>query len=129
MPKDTSVSASFRRAAGANTRAFDIALDKMGRVPFGEQKVDPRTLAARSALLQGVIPTLPFNSNYIQQKNTFPKDIGNHPQLKPTSQNARTAAGGKVVDPTAIESAQSADWVTVDTAGSGGMNTEGTEES
>jgi hypothetical protein len=129
LPTDTSVSSSFRRAAGANTRAFNIALDKMGRVPFGEQKIDPRTLAARSALLQGVIPTLPFNSNYLQQKNSFPKDIGNHPQLKSTPQNPKTAAGGKVVDPTAIESAQSADWVTVDTAGAGGMNIDGTEES
>lgn len=104
----------------------------MGRVPFGEQKVDPRTIAARNALLQGAIPTLPFDSNVIQPKNSFPKDIGNHPALKQVPQNARTAAGGKVVDPTAIESAQSADWTTVDTigtAGSSGMSIDGIEES
>lgn len=101
----------------------------MGRVKFGEQIVDPRTVASRNALLRGIIPTLPFDSNYLQQKNSFPRDIGKHPDLKQIPQNPKTAAGGKVVDPTAIESAQSADWVTVDTNSAGGVGMDGGEES
>jgi hypothetical protein len=45
---------------------------------------------------------------------------GNHPQPKDVDQNPKTAAAGKVVDPTAIETAQGADNVSIDTPGGPG---------
>ena|SRR5260221_9029961 len=118
MPKDTPVSRSFHKAHGSINRALEISLDRMGRVPFGHQIVDPRTLAARQALLSGMIPTIPFNSNYIKPK---PADMGKHPMPKQVPQSEKNRAAGKVVDPTAIESAQQADTVDVDTAAGVGL--------
>ena len=118
IPKDTSVTRSYTKAQGSINRALQIAIDKMGRVPFGHYVVDPRTVAARNALLNGVMPTLPFNSDYIKPK---PADIGKHPMPKYTPQSVKTAAAGYVVDPTAIESAQQADTVDVDTASGAGL--------
>jgi hypothetical protein len=46
-------------------------------------------------------------------------DYKKHPLPKDTGQSAKTAAAGKVVDPTGIETAQGADNVTVDTVSAG----------
>jgi hypothetical protein len=94
-------------------------LDKLGRVPFGENVVDPRTAAARKAMYEGMVPTLPFDSNYIRPRTA---QLGNHPDVPNTGQSPKTAAAGKVVDPTAIESAQSSDWVSVDSASGAGLS-------
>ena len=128
MPKATPVTKSFHKAHESINKSFQMALDKIGRVPFGEEPIDPRTAAARQALYAGMIPTLPMNSNIVQQKNSFPKDIGKHPAPPNIPQNAKTAAGGKVVDPTAIETAQSSDWTDVDTAGGNGLGNEAFNE-
>lgn len=101
-------------------RAMDVALDKLGRVPFGEDIVDPRTIAARKALYAGMVPTIPMDSNYIQPRTAR---LGNHPDVPDNRQQSpKVAAAGKVVDPTAIETAQSSDWVSVDSAGGAGMS-------
>lgn len=121
MPKATPVTRSFHKAHESINRSFQMALDKMGRVPFGEEPIDPRTAAARQALYAGMIPTIPFNSNIVQQKNSFPQDIGKHPAPPNVPQNPKTAAAGKVVDPSAIETAQSVDWVASDTSGGVGL--------
>ncbi len=128
MPTPTPVTRSFHKAHESINKSFQMALDKMGRVPFGEEPIDPRTAASRQALYAGMIPTLPMNSNIVQQKNSFPKDIGNHPAAPNIPQSAKTAAGGKVVDPTSIETAQSADWVAADTAGGAGLGSGGFNE-
>jgi hypothetical protein len=119
MPRPTPVTRSFGLAHARIGRAFDVALDKLGRVPFGEDIIDPRTAAARQALYAGMIPTLPFNSNVVQPRTAR---LGNHPDLPNTPQSPKVAAAGKVVDPTAIETAQSADWVSADTGSGPGMS-------
>lgn len=119
IPKPTSVTKAYGMAHASVGRALDIALDKMGRVPFGEDVVDPRTIAARKALYAGMIPTLPMNSDYIKPRTA---NMGNHPDLPMTPQSPKVAAAGKVVDPTAIETAQSSDWVSVDSAGGAGIS-------
>jgi hypothetical protein len=91
----------------------------MGRVPFGQDILDPRTIAARKELYAGMIPTLPFDSNYVRPRTA---ELGNHPNVPNTGQSPKVAAAGKVVDPTAIETAQSSDWVSVDSAGGAGMS-------
>ena len=121
VPRPTPVTKAYNMAHASVGRAMDIALDKMGRVPFGEDVVDPRTIAARKALYAGMIPTIPFNSDYVRPRDT---KMGNHPDLPMTPQSPKTAAAGKVVDPTAIETAQGADWVSVDTAGGAGMSSD-----
>lgn len=120
MPKPTSVTRSYHLAHAQIGRAFDIALDKMGRVPFGEDVVDPRTIAARKALYAGMVPTLPMDSNIVKPRTA---KLGNHPDVKDNMQQSpKTAAAGKVVDPTAIETAQSSDWVSVDSGGGVGIS-------
>lgn len=119
MPKPTPVTKAYNTAHSSIGRAMDIALDKMGRVPFGEDVVDPRTLAARKALYAGMIPTLPMNSDYVKPRTA---KLGNHPDVPNTPQSPKVAAAGKVVDPTAIETAQSSDWVSVDSGGGVGIS-------
>lgn len=118
MPRPTPVTAAYSKAHASIGRAFDVALDKMGRVPFGEDVVDPRTIAARKALYAGMIPTLPMNSDVVKPRTA---NMGHHPDVPNTGQSPKVAAAGKVVDPTAIETAQGADSVTIDTAGGPGM--------
>jgi hypothetical protein len=119
MPKPTPVSRSYGLAQARIGRSFDIALDKMGRVPFGQDILDPRTIAARKEIYAGMIPTMPFDSNYIKPKTA---QLGNHPNVPNTGQSPKVAAAGKVVDPTAIETAQSSDWVSVDSGGGVGIS-------
>lgn len=119
MPRPTPVTKAYNMAHASIGRSMDIALDKMGRVPFGEDVVDPRTLAARKALYAGMIPTLPMNSDYVKPRDA---KLGNHPDVPNTAQSPKVAAAGKVVDPTAIETAQSADWVSIDTASGAGLS-------
>jgi hypothetical protein len=119
MPKPTSVSKAYSSAQTHIGRSFEVALDKMGRVPFGQDILDPRTIAARKELYAGMIPTMPFDSGYIKPRTA---DLGNHPNVPNTGQTPKVAAAGKVVDPTAIETAQSSDWVSVDTASGAGLS-------
>lgn len=119
MPKPTPVTRAYNAAHAQIGRAMDVALDKMGRVPFGHDVLDPRTIAARKALYAGMIPTLPMNSDVVAPRTA---KLGNHPDALNTGQSPKVAAAGKVVDPTAIETAQSADWVSVDTGGGAGMS-------
>lgn len=121
MPKPTPVTKAYHAAHAQIGRAFDVALDKMGRVPFGEDVVDPRTIAARKALYAGMIPTLPMNSDAVRPRDA---KLGNHPDVPNTPQSPKTAAAGKVVDPTAIETAQSSDWVSIDSAGGAGISSD-----
>lgn len=120
MPRPTSVTKAYHAAHAQIGRAFDVALDKMGRVPFGEDVVDPRTIAARKALYAGMIPTLPMNSDVVKPRTA---KLGNHPDvIDNMQQSPKVAAAGKVVDPTAIEAAQGTDWVSVDSAGGAGIS-------
>lgn len=119
MPKPTPVSRAYNAAHAQIGRAMDVALDKMGRVPFGHDILDPRTIAARKQLYAGMIPTLPMDSNVVQPRTA---KMGNHPDVPNTPQSPKVAAAGKVVDPTAIETAQSADWVSVDSGGGAGIS-------
>ena len=119
MPKPTPVTRAYSLAHASIGRAFDNALDKLGRVPFGEDVVDPRTIEARKALYAGMIPTIPMDSNYIRPRTA---KLGNHPDVVDNHQQSpKTAAAGKVVDPSAIETAQSSDWVSLDTASGVGL--------
>jgi hypothetical protein len=127
MPKDTSFSKAFDKAHSSINRSFQLALDKTGRVPIGHQILDPRTVAKHSAFDPSTIwnPIGENAGNEFDSKFVRPKDFDykKHPLPKnPGKQSEKTAAGGKVVDPTAIETFQGADSVSLDTSSSGGIS-------
>ena len=119
MPRPTPVTKAYSKAHASIGKAFDVALDKLGRVPFGEDIVDPRTVAARRAQYAGMIPTIPMDSNYVRPRTA---KLGNHPEVPNVPQSPKVAAAGKVVDPTAIETAQGSDWVSMDTSSGSGLS-------
>lgn len=121
IPKDTLYTKAFARAQESLGRSFELALDRTGRVPIGQQIIDKRTAAKNSGLgdVAGMQAIIAMDANALRQKE-FKE--GNHPKPTPTSQNPRVASGGKVVDPTAIESAQSADGISVDTSTGAGIS-------
>lgn len=127
MPKDTAFTKAFGKAHSSINRSFQLALDKTGRVPIGHQILDPRTVAKQSAFDPSTIwnpigqtTGIEFDSKYIRPKDF---DYKKHPLPRdPGKQSEKTAAGGKVVDPTAIETFQGADSVSLDTASSGGIS-------
>lgn len=126
MPKDTLYTKAFDLAHSSINRSFELARDKTGRVPIGHHIIDPRTQAKAEAFdissiwnpvgQPGFLTSM--NSNYVMPK-AF--DYAKHPLPKDKGQNPKHAAAGKVVDPTAIETAQGADNTTIDQAGSQGI--------
>ncbi len=130
MPRDTVFSKNFARAHASINKSFQLALDKTGRVPIGDQILDPRTVAKHAAFDPSSIwnpigqagAQSSMDSEYIRPKYF---DYNKHPLPKDRGQNPKHAAAGKVVDPTAIETAQGADNTTVDTAGVGSNILEG----
>lgn len=111
MPKDTLYTKAFSRAHASLGRSLQIAIDRTGGVPIGHQIIDPRTKMKRMGALDDE-----------EMQAVVAHDVNNL-RTKSPIQNPKTAAAGKVVDPTAIESAQAADSVSIDTAGGiGGSN-------
>lgn len=117
MPKDTVYTAAFGKAHKSINRAFELARERTGMVPFGEHILDPRTVKKHNEWGQyGLEAALnAMDSKYVRPKDF---DYKNHPLPKDKGPNPKTAAGGIVVDPTAIETAQGADNVSFD-AGAG----------
>lgn len=103
-----------------------MARDRTGGVPIGHHIIDPRTAAKATAFnLDSVINPIGqsganqgMNSDIVQPKEF---DYSKHPLPRdPGRQSPKVAAAGKVVDPTAIESATGIDSVTMETSISGG---------
>jgi hypothetical protein len=124
MPRDTIFSRSFDKANTSINRSFQLALDKTGRVPIGQQVLDPRTIAKRSAFDPSTIWNPVGQSDSTSMTSDFvapkPFNFKKNPLPKDPGQNPKIAAAGKVVDPTAIETFQGADSVSVDSAGGQG---------
>jgi hypothetical protein len=119
MPKDTIYTKAFGKATTSLNKSFELALDRAGRVPLGHQIIDARTLAKQQAFpdVAGMQAVIAMDAKAIRPK---PFVEGNHPKVKDIGQSPKVAAAGKVVDPTAIESAQGADNVSMDTPGGPG---------
>jgi hypothetical protein len=63
-----------------------------------------------------------MDSKYIRPQDF---DYKKHPLPPDKGQNPKTAAAGKVVDPTAIETFQGADSVSIDSLGGAGLSNQG----
>jgi hypothetical protein len=121
MPKDTIYTKAFAKATTSLNRSFELALDRSGRVPLGHQVIDARTLAKQQAFpsVEGMQATIAMDAQALRPK---PFKEGNHPPVKDVGPNPKVAAAGKVVDPTAIETFQGADNVSVDTQSGAGFS-------
>lgn len=126
MPKDTVFTKAFDKAHQSINRSFEMARERTGGVPIGHHVIDPRTAAKASGfnLDEALGPVgqtganRGMNSDIIQPKEF---DWKKHPLPKdPGQQTPKVAAAGKVVDPTAIETAQGTDSVTMESSVSGG---------
>jgi hypothetical protein len=86
---------------------------------MGHQIIDARTMAKQQAFpsREGMQAVIAMDSELIRPKSFME---GKHPMPKNIGQNPKAAAGGKVVDPTAIETFQGADATTIDAASGGG---------
>lgn len=127
MPKDTVFTKSFDKAHASINRSFEMARKKIGDVPIGHQIIDPRTAAKRSAFnLEGALTQMrqgqagadnSSNSNTITPK---PFDYTKHPLPSDRGQNPKTAAAGKVVESSGIDTFHGSDGITVDSTKEGG---------
>ena len=96
---------------------FDLAFERMGRVPLGHNILDARTMENRlNVNIAGMTAGLPLDARKVFQRPAKQ----NHPARG--EQTLKNKLAGIVVDPTAIETAQGADNVSVDTAGGPGLN-------
>ena len=128
MPRDTLYTAAFGKAHDSLNRSLQLAIDRSGGVPMGHQIVDARTLAKQQAFpnVAGMQAVIAMDAEAIRPK-PFAHEV-NHPKIKDKGQSPKTAAAGKVVDPTAIESAQQPDNITIDTGTGPGLTNMGIEE-
>jgi hypothetical protein len=95
-----------------------MAFTHMGRVPLGHHIVDPRTMQNRIVTnIAGMTGGLPMDSRKVFQAPIH------HPSKVhgKAEQSLKAKLAGIVVDPTAIETFQGADPVSVDTTGGYGI--------
>lgn len=116
MPKITRFNKSRDKAHSHLLRGFDKALDHFHKVPLGHNVLDARTMENRFGTnIAGMTGGLPMDS-----RRVFQKGSKKEPLLK-GEQSLKNKLAGIVVDPTAIETAQGQDQVSIDTAGGYGI--------
>lgn len=97
-------------------RGFDKTLDHFHKVPLGHNVLDARTMENRfGANLTGMTAGVPLDSRKVFQRP------GKKGELLKGEQSLKNKLAGIVVDPTAIETAQGQDPLSIDTTGGYGI--------
>lgn len=116
MPKITRYNKARDKAQGHLLRGFDKALDHFHRVQLGHNVLDARTMENRvNTNIAGMSAGLPMDSRKVFQRP------GSKAELLRGGQSEKARRAGVVVDPTALETFQGQDNVSIDTSGGYGI--------